>query len=210
MKHWTDMSSGWHENYERGRPGYPAQVVRVPVVPTSASVLEVGAGTGKLTRLLVDAYAVVLALEPDPTMRRWCDACCPQAMLIAGTAEQLPLADRSVDAVFSAEAFHWFAHDRALADFARVLRPGGSLVLAWNRPDGGVEPSIAAVEELLEPYWPDAIEMPLDLDPRQFEHARDWPLAFARSPFEPLQEVRLTNTQTVDREGLPSSAPWAG
>jgi len=213
VKHWTEMAPRWHENYERGRPGYPPQVVGVPSVPPTASVLELAPGTGKLTRLLVSDFERVLAIEPDPEMRRLCAAACPQAKLIAATAEEIPLADCTVDAVFCAEAFHWFAHERALAGIARVLRPGGSLVLAWNRPAGGIDPPIAPVERLLEPYWPESIEMPLDLDPRQFPRARDWPLAFERSAFEPLHELRFENTQTVDRERLVAffaSMGWVG
>jgi SAM-dependent methyltransferase len=196
------MSSQWHEDYERGRPGYPASVVHLHGGPGSKSVLELGAGTGKLTRLLVQDHADVVAVEPDPEMRRWLVACCPEAALIAGTAEAIPLADRSVDAVFSSEAFHWFAHDLALAEIGRVLRPEGELVLGWNRPAGGVVPAITAVEELLEPLWPEDIDMPLDLDARGLPHARDWPRAFEGSAFEPLREVRLPNTHIVDRNGL--------
>jgi SAM-dependent methyltransferase len=196
------MSSQWHDDYERGRPGYPASAVRLLDAPGSTSVLELGAGTGKLTRLLLGDHADVLAIEPDPEMRRWLAARCPEVALIAGTAEAIPLADRSMDAVFSAEAFHWFAHDRALAEIARVLRPDGQLVLVWNRPAGGIEPPITAVERLLEPLWPKEIDMPLDLDPRRFPHARDWPRAFDDSAFEPLQEMHLPNTHIVDRDGL--------
>lgn len=180
MKHWNEMSSRWHEDYERGRPGYPPSAVRTLDAPGSASVLELGAGTGKLTRLLVQDHAEVLAIEPDPQMRRWLAAVCPEAVLVAGTAEAIPLADQSVDAVFSAEAFHWFAHDRALAQICRVMRPDGKLVLMWNRPAGRVEPPITAVEHLLEPLWPEDIEMPLDLDPRRLPHAREWPTALRR------------------------------
>jgi len=107
------MSSRWHEDYERGRPGYSPSAVRVLDAPGSASVLELGAGTGKLTRLLLRDHADVLAIEPDPDMRRWLAAVCPEAIVVAGTAEAIPRVDQSVDAVFSAEAFHWFAHDRA-------------------------------------------------------------------------------------------------
>ena len=87
-----------------------------------------------------------------------------------------------------AEAFHWFAHERALAEIARVLGPSGLLVLMWNRPAGQVQPSISAVEQLLQPYWPKDIEMPLDLNPNRLPHARDWPRVFAHSVFEPLHE----------------------
>lgn len=202
MKHWSEMSSRWHEDYERGRPGYPASAVRLLDAPGPASILELGAGTGKLTRLLLQDHADVVAIEPDPEMRRWLAARCPEATLIAGTAEAIALTDSSVDAVFSAEAFHWFAHDRAVAEIGRVLRPRGQLVLVWNRPAGGIEPPITDVERLLEPLWPEGIDMPLDLDPRRFAHARDWPSAVEDSAFEPLSETHLPNTHIVDRDGL--------
>jgi SAM-dependent methyltransferase len=144
----------------------------------------------------------VLAVEPDPDMRRWFAALCPQAPLIGGKAEQIPLADASVDAIFTAEAFHWFAHERALAEFARVLRPHGALVLMWNRPVGPVEPAISEVERLLEPHWPEDIERPLDLDPMRFAHAREWPRAFEHSRFEPLRESRYANPHVLDPDGL--------
>ena len=213
MKHWKEMAARWHEDYERGRPSYPPQVVDVAGLPTSATVLEVGPGTGKLTRLLVAEFAHVLAVEPDPEMRRWFASLCPQAGLLGGTAEQAPLADASVDAVFAAEAFHWFDHESALAEIARVLRPRGALVLMWNRPIGPTEPPIAAVEQLLEPYWPEDIDMPLDLDPHRLPHARDWPRAFERSMFEPLKESQFANPRAVDRDGLVAffgSMGWIG
>jgi SAM-dependent methyltransferase len=213
VKHWNEMSSRWHEDYERGRPSYPPDVARVPALPRSASVLELGAGTGKLTRLLVDEFDQVVAVEPDIGMRRWFAALCPQAELLGGTAEQIPLADASVDGVFVAEAFHWFAHERALAEIARVLRRPGVLVLMWNLPAGPVEPSITAVEAFLEPIWPKDFEMPLDLDPRRLPHARDWPQALADSAFGPLQETQFANPLTVDREGLLAffgSMGWIG
>jgi SAM-dependent methyltransferase len=211
--HWTEMSGGWHADYEHGRPGYAPAVARVAGLPRSAAVLELGAGTGKLTRLLVDEFVHVVAVEPDPEMRRWFVARCPQGQLLGGTAEQIPLADASVDGVFVAEAFHWFAHERALAETARVLRPPGALVLAWNRPAGPVVPSISDVEQLLEPHWPNDVEMPLDLNPNRFPHARDWPSAFAHSVFEPLDESQFTNLHTVDRDGLIAffgSMGWIG
>jgi len=200
--HWTRVSDRWHSDYERGRPSYAPGATGVSGLPKSAAVLELGAGTGKLTRLLVDEFAYVVAVEPDPEMRQWFVARCPQADLLAGTAEQIPLADASVDGVFVAEAFHWFDHERALAEISRVLRPSGALVVLWNRPSGPIEPSIAEVEQLLEPHWPDEVEMPLDLDPNRFSYARDWQRAFTGSVFEPMQESRYPNPHTVDRDGL--------
>src|SRR5690349_5865125 len=107
MMPWEEVSPRWHDDYVRGRPGYPREAIGVAGAPTSAVVLELGAGTGKLTHLLVDEFAAVLAVEPDPSMRERLASLCPRAAPVAGTAEQIPLADASVDAVFVAEAFHW-------------------------------------------------------------------------------------------------------
>jgi SAM-dependent methyltransferase len=116
--------------------------------------------------------------------------------------EAIPIAERSADAVFSAEAFHWFAHDRALSEIGRVLRPGGGLQLVWNRPAGRIDPPIPAVERILERVWPQDIDMPLDLDARRFPYARDWSDVFADSAFEPPRETLIPNAQVVDRDGL--------
>src|SRR5262249_47582167 len=97
---------------------------------------------------------------------------------------------------------HWFAHELALVEIRRVLRPTGSLALLWNRPDGKPEPAIRAVEELLAPAWPDGIHMPLDLDPSRMPHARDWARADAWAQFEPLEHRAFSNVHVVDREGL--------
>ena len=196
------MSSRWHENYARGRPSYPVDAVRVAGLAPSSTVLEVGAGTGKLTSVLVDEFSQVVAVEPDPHMRPWFTALNPRAALLAGRAEALAVAPASIDAVFVAEAFHWFDHSRALTEFGRVLRPGGALVLMWNRPAGRPDPPITAVERLLEPLWPKDIAMPLDLDPSRFAYAREWPSAFEDSVFEPLQESTFANTCTVSRDDL--------
>src|SRR5215210_1992090 len=98
----------WPEDYERGRPGWPPEVVDVPGLPAAATVLELGAGTGKLTRLLVSQFGRVLAVEPAEAMRRLLVTFCPEVEVLAGSAEEIPLANASVDAVFAAEAFHRF------------------------------------------------------------------------------------------------------
>jgi len=196
------MSSRWHEHYARGRPSYPLDAVRVANLATSSSVLEVGAGTGKLTCVFVDEFRQVVAVEPDPHMRSRFRALCPRAALLAGSAEALPVASASVDAVFVAEAFHWFDHEHAVAEFARVLQPGGAVILMWNRPVGKPEPSITAVEALLEPLWPENLNVPLDLDPSRMAYARDWPRAFEQSTFAPLQESTFANVRPVSRDEL--------
>lgn len=105
----------WAGDYERGRPGWPVEVLATGSLPSTASVLDVGAGTGKLTRLLLSAFDRVVAVEPADAMRRLLVALCPGADAVDGTAQSIPLADGSVDGVFAAQSFHWFDDDRAVA-----------------------------------------------------------------------------------------------
>jgi SAM-dependent methyltransferase len=206
----------WPEDYERGRPGWPPEVVDVPGLPPEATVLELGAGTGKLTRLLVATFDRVIAVEPAEPMRRLLVSHCPEAEALAASAEEIPLANGSVDAVVAAEAFHRFDGERALAEIARVLRPRGVLVLLWNLPAGPTEPSIETAERLLQERAPgDRAELgydPLDLNTTRYESGA-WREPFAKSPFEELQEARLANPQTVDRDGVVAffaSMGWIG
>jgi SAM-dependent methyltransferase len=194
---------GWPVDYERGRPGWPPEVVEIAAVPASATVLDLGAGTGKLTRLLVSAFDSVIAVEPADAMRRLLARHCPEAEALAGTGQKLPLPDTSVDAVFAAEAFHSFHDDRALEQVARVLKPGGAVVLMWNLPAGPTEPSIAAVEELLIQRVPNVRLSydPLDLGAEVYTSGR-WHRAIEHAPFEPLRSARLENRQTLDPEGV--------
>jgi SAM-dependent methyltransferase len=205
----------WHDDYERGRPGWPAQVADVADVPASATVLELGAGTGKLTRLLITRFDHVIAVEPDEAMRRVLASACPEAEVHPGSAEAIPLADGSVDAVFAAEAFHWFDGERALAEIERVLRARGALVMMWNVPGGPTEPPIDRVEQLLTERAPARDEFghdPVDLNTTRFASG-EWRAAFAGSPFGELREARLPNPQTLDREALVAffeSMGWFG
>jgi SAM-dependent methyltransferase len=193
----------WSEDYECGRPGWPRDVVDLPALPPTATVLDLGAGTGKLTRLLVPAFGRVVAVEPAEAMRRVLETICPGAEALPGTGQEIPLADESVDAVFAAQAFHWFDDGRAVAEIARVLRPRGALVLMWNVPAGPWKPSTAAAEELLTGRGPKPSEVsydPLDLGKDPHYASDEWSLA--GPSFEPLQEMRLPNPQTLDRDGL--------
>jgi SAM-dependent methyltransferase len=124
--------------YDRGRPGYPPDAVRWLVGRDAASVLEVGAGTGKLTAELVAQGHDVLATEPDEQMLGLLRERLPEVRTAVATAEDLPAGDRSVDVVLAAQSFHWFDHAVALPEFARVLRPGGVLALVWNHRDGRI------------------------------------------------------------------------
>ena len=118
--------------YERGRPSWPPEVLDLLPIPDEATVLDVGAGTGKLTRVLAARYAKVFALEPLAELRAILEERVPQAEALPGVAEAIPLGDGSVNAVFTGQAFHWFANDIAVAEIARVLRPGGVLARLWN------------------------------------------------------------------------------
>jgi SAM-dependent methyltransferase len=194
---------GWAEDYERGRPGWPRKAVEVPGLPATATVVDLGAGTGKLTRVLVGQFDHVVAVEPADAMRRLLVTLCPQAEARAGNGQAIPLPDGSVDAVFAAEAFHWFDDDRSLREMARVLRAGGALVLMWNLAAGPWEPSIAAVEERLRERLPEgAIDYdPFDLDgPRRGDG--EWRGSFGAAGFGALRVARVPNPQTLDRDGL--------
>jgi SAM-dependent methyltransferase len=194
----------WPDQYERGRPGWPGEAVELLGLPRAATVLDLGAGTGKLTRLLVSVFGRVVAVEPADAMRRVLAALCPEAEARAGNAQAIPLPDGSVDAVFAAEAFHWFDDDQSLAEIARVLRAGGALALLWNLPGGPWEPSIPAVEALLrERLLPRGgfDYDPLDLGgPRRADG--EWRGSFVGAGFEPVRHTRVPNPQTLDRDGL--------
>lgn len=194
---------GWPDDYEAGRPGWPIEAVGVPRLPRAATVLDIGAGTGKLTRLLVSSFEQVVAVEPAEAMRRVLAATCPQARPVAGTAQDIPLSDASVDAVFAGQAFHWFDDERGVAEIARVLRPGGTLVLLWNLPGGPWEPSAAAAEERLLLRQPEDVGyIPLDLGgPRA---GSGWRPAVDDTPFGPFDSAVVENPQTLDRDGLVS------
>jgi SAM-dependent methyltransferase len=180
------------EMYERGRPDYPAAAIDLLVdrldLRTGRTVVDLAAGTGKLTRQLVPTGADVIAVEPIAEMR----ALIADARAIEGTAEALPLADGSVDAVTVAQAFHWFRAEEALAEIRRVLRAGGGLALIWNTRDER-DPVQAAISEILEPLGQDT--------PRR--HKRDWPAVLdASGLYLPSETATFDHAQELDEDGL--------
>jgi SAM-dependent methyltransferase len=140
------------DRYARARPGYPVQAVEwlLEAAP-GRDVLDLAAGTGKLTQVLVEAGAAVVAVEPDEGMRAALATAVPGVEALAGTAESIPLPDGSADAVLVAQAFHWFDVEPACDEIARVLRRGGVLGLLWNLRDGSV-PWVADLDRILD--WP--------------------------------------------------------
>jgi SAM-dependent methyltransferase len=121
--------------YERGRPSYPEAAIEWLLPPGAARVLDLGAGTGKLTRQLRDRGLDVVAVEPSRGMREQLAAELPGVKLLAGTAEAIPLGNHTVDAVLVAQAWHWVDPALAVPEVTRVLTPGGSLGLIWNIRD---------------------------------------------------------------------------
>lgn len=121
--------------YERGRPSYPPEAIDWLLPPGARDVLDLGAGTGKLTTRLVERGLEVIAVDPIAEMLELLSTALPDTPALLGTAEQIPLPDNSVDAVLVAQAWHWFDPERAVAEVARVLRPGGRLGLVWNARD---------------------------------------------------------------------------
>jgi ubiquinone/menaquinone biosynthesis C-methylase UbiE len=145
---------GVAEAYERSRPGYaPAAVEWISQRLPLGRVLDLGAGTGKLTRQLVPYALEVVAVEPGDEMRRVLQEAVPGVEALFGTAEEIPLPDESVDVVTVAQAVHWFELDVALAEMHRVLRPMGGLAIVWNERDEN-EPLMRAIADLLEEVRP--------------------------------------------------------
>jgi SAM-dependent methyltransferase len=126
------------EGYDRFRPGPPEEAVRWAVSSEAVDVLELGAGTGALTRQLVGRYAHVRAVEPDGRMCAVLRERVPSAEVVAGQAEHIPAEDASFDAVIGSSMWHWVDPRRGLPEVARVLRPGGSFGLLWSGTDRSI------------------------------------------------------------------------
>ncbi|HEY5025313.1 MAG TPA: methyltransferase domain-containing protein [Acidimicrobiales bacterium] len=140
--------------YEQTRPDYPPEALswlaeRLDLRPRGR-VLDLAAGTGKLTRGLMGLGATVIAVEPVEGMRRKLAHVVPGAQIVAGVAQAIPLGTETVDAVTVAQAMHWFATERALQEMHRVLRPGSRLAVVWNRRELS-DPLQATLQRLMAP-----------------------------------------------------------
>ena len=178
--------------YDRVRPPYFRPLLdraqeALELAP-SAYVLDLGAGTGRLTRELVVRFADVVAIEPDERMRSLIGV----ATALAGRAEAIPVESGSVDAVFVGEAFHWFDPRRAVPELARVLVPRGGLAVIWTH------------WWETEPPIPESAQALLRESHDRFAGQRrpPWDTAFDDSPFEPLRYEAFEEEITVDRDAL--------
>ncbi|MDC0678000.1 class I SAM-dependent methyltransferase [Sorangium atrum] len=182
--------------YEKGRPDYPRGAIELLRdtlrIDATSTVLDLGAGTGKLTRLLVPTGARLLALEPVEGMRRKLGQMVPSAIALDGVAEAIPLPETSVDAAVAAQSFHWFHGDLALAEIHRVLRPRGRLSLLFNLRDERVD-WVARISHILDRHGRDA----------PIHRFGAWRRTFSDSRlFAPLGEHEFTHTQELDLDGL--------
>jgi SAM-dependent methyltransferase len=183
--------------YERGRPEYPSDAVAYLAqqldIRAGHTVLDLAAGTGKLTRQLLPFGPRVIAVEPSEGMRRVFRSAVPSVEPLDGTAEAIPLPDRCVDAVVVGQAFHWFRAPEALSEIARVLRPGGGLGLIWNKRDESV-PWVARLGEMIHAH-----------DHRGAPSAREeaWVAAFGPAgPFGPLTRRDFHLVQRLTPHGV--------
>lgn len=184
------------EAYDRGRPEYPIQAIDWLTdrlgLQSGRIVVDVGAGTGKLTRALVPAGARLVAVEPVQNMRGVLTRRLPEVEVLAGSAEAIPLSAASADAIVVGQAFHWFDGPRALEEFGRVLNPTGKLGLIWNRRDDRQQLE-REIDEIITPYRGSAPAY----------RSKEWQSAFgARSPFSLIDQVEIPFTQTLDEDGF--------
>jgi SAM-dependent methyltransferase len=135
QQHPTSVGAEAAAAYERGRPSYPPEAIDWLLPSGARDVLDLGAGTGKLTTRLVERGLGVVAVDPIPEMLEVLSRSLPDTPALLGTAEEIPLPDDSVDTVLVAQAWHWFDPEVAVKEVARVLRPGGRLGLVWNARD---------------------------------------------------------------------------
>jgi ubiquinone/menaquinone biosynthesis C-methylase UbiE len=186
------------EAYERARPGYPPEVITYLIeqlrLPGDATVVDLAAGTGKLTRELVARGINVVAVEPVAGMRDTFSRAVAGVPILDGTAEAMPFTDHSMSAITAAQAAHWFDAERAVAEMHRVLQPSGRIALLWNVRDES-EDWVRRVTELVDPYE-SAQGVP------RYRHGA-WRPAFDKSDLiRPVSEARFKHAQEVTLEDL--------
>jgi SAM-dependent methyltransferase len=183
--------------YAELRPGYPEAAVRWCAATAgrdieSLRVIDLGAGTGKLTALLAGLGADVTAVDPDPAMLGELRRALPSVRALAGSAERIPLPDASADAVLCGQSMHWFDMPRALPEIARVLAPGGALGALWNNDDDRV-PWVAGLQEVAEgASWPSLSRRRREA--AAFDKAQFGTAQFDTGPFTPTERAEFPNS----------------
>lgn len=180
--------------YDAARPDYPGEAIEYFVsvlgLTRGTHVLDLGAGTGIFTRQLLAFVDKVTAVEPSESMRASLASTTPGVDVLEGSDVAIPLANESVDAVFAAQAFHWFDAPRALLEIRRVLTPSGGLGLVWNERDESVE-------------WVAQLSRASQWDVRApYDVGADFTAVIAAGPFTNVERVTFPHSQTLSREGL--------
>nr|AKC92639.1 putative carboxyl methyltransferase [Amycolatopsis sp. SANK 60206] len=185
------------ERYDRCRPGVPSAALDWLLPDGCETVIDLAAGTGALTRSLVDRVPQVVAVEPDPRMLDILARNCPQARALPGSAEQMPLPDRSSDALLTSMAWHWMDPRRALPEIARILRGGGTFGVIWNHRDVNVG-WVAALDNFSRTLRARASGR----DAADATSRRHVPDPAPGLLFGPMNEVRLSWTARLSAEEL--------
>ncbi|MCA9284496.1 MAG: class I SAM-dependent methyltransferase [Phycisphaerales bacterium] len=196
----TERFTSRVDDYVRARPGYPREVVNALVATVglrpASVVADIGAGTGISSELFLRVGFTVHAVEPNEAMRRAAETRFRGVAgfhSVNGTAERTTLADRSVDLVFAAQAFHWFDAPSAATEFRRILRPGGMVALVWNTRRDDSTPFLRGYEAMLRTFSDDY---------RAVDHRRIDAAALRSFFGGPFETRRFDNAQQLDLEGL--------
>jgi ubiquinone/menaquinone biosynthesis C-methylase UbiE len=209
------------ENYVKFRPSYPRAIIRTLAaecgLTPESRIADVGAGPGNLAQLFLENGNVVYAIEPNPAMREAAEQFLAEysnARILAGHAEATPLPDQSIDFVTAGQAFHWFDREKARIEFARILKPGGWVVIVWNARETAATPLMASYEAIVrrnsgEYEKVDHRRITPDVFSRFFG-----PHGYSKNSFENFQdfdytalEGRLLSSSHTPESGHPNHAP---
>ena len=189
---WAVAGFGQGSLYDAARPCYPdeaiSHLVHTFTLGAHSRVLDLGAGTGIFTRQLQKYVGEIVAVDPSPSMRETFELQTPDVAVLDGNADAIPLADATCDAVFAAQAFHWFNPGTALPEIRRVLAPGGGLGLVWNRRDTEVD-------------WIRELDHAMLWDQHQpYESRRDYGAVVASGPFENVALTTFRHCEELTHE----------
>jgi SAM-dependent methyltransferase len=191
--------------YERGRPGYASAAADALAaefgLEADSRVLDLAAGTGQLSRLFVPLVGSVVAVEPSAAMRHVLARRLPSVETLDGRAERIPLPDQSVDAAVIGSAFHWFDGDAAVAELARVLRPGGGLAVLWNHGVASDPPWSERLEQLVGDLRAKALRPDRQCTSGMWRPALDR----AHDLFAPLRFSAITHQRSLDQAAFVSA-----